>query len=239
MIYRFQGYKVYSYLPCFDVYYRHLGGYWNCVGRLGVCLVIGIKSMSESRIYDDEGHVKNEDIVYHINEEDNITYVNDQWDVFARENSGESVSSEKTLQHPIWDFISDPTTSEIYRQVIKRIRDGQCIRFTFRCDSPGCRRLLEMNIAQGKEGVVVFRTHTISEEKRRPVVLLESGAADGDALLRVCGWCKKVFVSGAWAEVEDAINKLKLFNASRIPSISHGICNGCYQIMNKTLIETG
>lgn len=177
------------------------------------------------------------DLIYRVNDRDEIVFVNEEWDRFASANAGEAVTSSQVLHHPLWDFIVDSTTCELYRQALKRIRDGRSIRFTFRCDSPSCRRLLEMEVGRGENHSVEFRTRTLSEESRPPLVFPESDAAGSHELLRVCGWCKKVFVGGTWTEVEEAVAQLRLFHRPFLPRMTHGICEGCYQKMTKTLAD--
>ncbi len=75
-------------------------------------------------------------IIYRVNDQDEIVFVNEEWDQFAAANAGEAVTASQVLQRRLWDFISDSTTRELYRQVLRRIRDGRSLRFTFRCDSP-------------------------------------------------------------------------------------------------------
>lgn len=177
------------------------------------------------------------DILYRVNDQDEIVFVNEEWDRFAGANAGEAVTSSQVLHRPLWDFIIDSTTRELYRQVLKRIRDGRSLRFTFRCDSPMCRRLLEMDVHRGEHSTVEFRTRTISEESRLAPDLPESSGAGSGDLLRVCGWCKQVFVGGSWAEVEEAVAQLRLFHRPVLPSMTHGICERCYQEMTKTLTD--
>jgi hypothetical protein len=92
-----------------------------------------------------------------------------------------------------------------------------------------------MRVHRGEDGAVEFRTHTLSEEIRQPQTLLESNPPRSQELLRACGWCKKVFVGEVWAEVEDALARLRLFERSLLPSLTHGICEQCYQKMVETL----
>ncbi len=100
-----------------------------------------------------------------------------------------------------------------------------------------CRRLLEMDVHSREDGTVEFRTRTVSEEPRQPLALQESGAAGSGELLRMCGWCKKVFFDGTWTEVEDVVGQLRLFHRPFLPPITHGVCEGCYQEMIKTLAD--
>lgn len=176
-----------------------------------------------------------EDVIYRINDRDEIIFVNEAWDRFAAANGGEAVMSTRVLHRPLWDFIADVTTCELYRQVLKRARDGRFLRFTFRCDSPLLRRLLEMNVRRCQDGSIEFRTHTLFEESRQPTILLQTHEHDPDTSLRMCSWCKKVLVGGSWLEVEDAVVRLQLFHHPRPPLVSHGICEQCSREMARVL----
>ena len=112
------------------------------------------------------------DIIYRVNDQDEIVFVNEAWDRFAACNAGKDVTSTQVLHRPPWDFINDSTTQGLYRQVLKRIRDGRALQFDFRCDSPACRRLLQMDVRRGEDGTVEFHTSTLSEEIRQPPALL-------------------------------------------------------------------
>ena len=178
-----------------------------------------------------------DNIVYRVNDQDEIVYVNDEWDRFAEANEGEGVASSRVLHRPLWDFIGDSTTRVLYRQVLKQIREGRIIRFALRCDAPTCRRLLEMDITRGENGTVEFRTSTLSEWHRPAPIWPSPNAVSSDELLRVCGWCNKVKVDGAWEEVEQAIVSLRLFELPLLPSLTHGICDPCYRKMIERLAE--
>ncbi len=177
------------------------------------------------------------DLVYRVNENDEIVFVSEDWDQFATANGGESVVSEQVLHRPLWDFITDLSTQEIYRLLLQKARAGRVIQFTFRCDAPWRRRFLEMIIVGQKGGAVEFRTRTLLEQERPAPLLLDPQADRSDELLRSCGWCKKFFVGGEWVEVEEAIQRLRLFQRRSLPAISHGICGECYEKMNAVVAE--
>lgn len=179
------------------------------------------------------------DIVYRINDQDQIIYVNEVWDRFARANLGEAVCSEQVLNRPLWDFISDTPTRELYREALARIRSGRALRFSFRCDGPMCRRFLEMQITAAGEGIVEFRTVTLKVEPREEApTLLAALRERSHEVLRVCGWCKKVDAGGEWVEIEEAVDRLGLFERPHLPSLTHGICEGCHRQMAQ-LIAAG
>ena len=174
-------------------------------------------------------------LIYRINHRDEIVFVNDEWDSFAVANAGEAVTSAQVLQRPIWSFISDQTTRELYRQMLTRVRGGSSLQFSFRCDSPTCRRLLEMKVNPLEKGAVEFVTRTLWAEERPAPALLEPGAARSDAWLRMCSWCEKVWSGEAWAEIEDAIADSRLFEQPLMPSMTHAICELCRHKMMDTL----
>ncbi len=176
------------------------------------------------------------DIVYRINGQDRIVFVNEEWDRFAQANDGETVLAARVLQRPLWDFISDVTTQEIYRQILQRVRSGRPVRFTFRCDAPQFRRTLRMDIYPGEGNTVEFRTHTLSEEHRQSVRFEVTRCGSGD-LLRMCSWCKKVYTEGSWEEIEVAIERLQIFRRPCPPLITHGICESCYRNMVDVLAQ--
>lgn len=177
-------------------------------------------------------------IVYRVNSQDEITYVNEAWLQFAAHNHGLHLLLDDVLQRPLWDFITDLTTRQLYRDALRKARAGQSIRFHFRCDAPDLRRLLEMRIAMADEGNVEFCTRLVDAEQRPPVTLLSPLAPRTDDPLKICGWCKKVTLEdGIWVEVEEAVEQLRLFDAVVLPLLSHGICEPCYRDMCETLEE--
>jgi hypothetical protein len=177
------------------------------------------------------------DIVYRLDDQDHIVFLNDEWDQFAAANAGESIASHRVLYRSLWDFVTDINTREIYRHALVRSRGGQRLRFCFRCDSPSRRRLLEMTIGRGPDETTEFRTHLLTEEARTPQPLLEATAPRSSDLIRMCGWCKKVFVGGGWKEVEEAVSRLALFERPVMPGITHGICESCYETMMERLAK--
>ena len=94
-----------------------------------------------------------------------------------------------------------------------------------------------MDISRAENDTVEFRTSTLSEW-HRPVPIWPIPTATGsNELLRVCGWCNKVNVGGAWEEIEQAIVSLRLFELPLLPSMTHGICDPCHLKLTETLAE--
>jgi hypothetical protein len=175
------------------------------------------------------------DIRYRVNDRDEIVFVNDAWAPFAAASGDERTAAPGVLGRPLWGFIADPTTQQLYRDILARVRGGVPVRFTFRCDSPAYRRQMEMVVSAGPAGTVEFRSRVVSEGPRPPQPLLERDRPHSGDLVRVCGWCKKVDVGGRWAEVEEAVSRLGLFDRPVLPQLTHGICEDCHARMVATL----
>ena len=47
----------------------------------------------------------------------------------------------------------------------------------------------------------------------------------------MCGWCDRFEVDGEWVEVEEAAQRLELFDRAELPTISHGICPDCNALL--------
>jgi hypothetical protein len=175
------------------------------------------------------------EFVHRIDRDGRIRFVNDAWLSFAAENRwGES--AREVLGSPLMAHISDAQTRHIYDLLLERVHEkGRDIRFHYRCDSPDCRRFMEMWIHHDRAlDQIVFRSRVLRLETREPVALLDSGLAErsGDVLM-VCSWCKAVEAGHVWVEVEQAVERLDLFAPEALPPISHGICPDCSERMTR------
>ncbi len=170
---------------------------------------------------------------YAIDREDRISEVNHEWSTFANENRGQALLPPSILAKPLWGFLADGTTIELYQSMVARLRKGGSpIRFQFRCDAPDRRRLLAMEISGSESGAVVFCVTPVAEQSRAAVALLVSAGPRTDGLLTICGWCKRVPLRAkVWAEVEEAVQSFGLFQGGPMPALTHGICPTCYATM--------
>jgi hypothetical protein len=177
-------------------------------------------------------------LVYRLNRRDEFTYIDEKWGSFAAANDALDLLPGLVLSRPLWDFISDETTAQLYREILRRARAGHVARFGFRCDAPEYRRSMEMTVAGLGGGEVQFETRVLREERRPRQELLGRYAARAGDMLRMCGWCKRVDVgAGRWEEVEEAVRALCLFERQAMPPLTHGICEACFRAMNKKAAE--
>jgi hypothetical protein len=167
---------------------------------------------------------------YHIDKHDRIEYVDSNWSDFALENAGEYLIPDSIVGTTIWRYLTDDTTVSIYQSVFERVRRvGTSIELPFRCDSPGIRRFMKLEVEPLDDGQIRFRSHLIREEPRTFIHALSAHFKRSNTFVTMCSWCKKVKLDeNQWVEIERAIQELNLFQHNQIPMISHGICPSCF-----------
>ena len=167
--------------------------------------------------------------IWIINDADEIVHVNDAWLAFARENNAPQLTATVVLNQHIWRFIQGQETSYLYQQIFSQVRAGKSpVKFPFRCDSPDCRRFMEMQLSLLPGGAIEFISHLLREEWREPLDLLDNSWDRSGEFLKVCSWCKKIHMPGqGWGEIEAAIVALDLFGHRPMPRMTHTICDSC------------
>jgi len=173
--------------------------------------------------------------IYQIDSNDKIVVVNDNWLSFAAENVY-NLSQESVVNKLLWDFIEDTETQHLYKILLEKVRTNQVkLKVPFRCDSPDCRRFMELEVFSPYENFVEFRCRAVKLEFRTAVGLLDVNSDRSNEFVRMCGWCKKIYVSAQWLEIEEAITELNLFAAAKLPQLTHGICLSCKETIIQLL----
>jgi len=165
-------------------------------------------------------------VTYRIDVRDDIEFVSDSWVPFATANGAPELAAG-VVGRSLWDFVSEMTTRQIYRDLIARVRSGRTASFAYRCDAPERRRFMHMTLRPTGFGGVQFDSVTIRIETRRPIAIAARTPDSADWLLRVCSWCRRVDVHGTWQEIEVAVQGLVVFAASAPPVLTHAICPDC------------
>ena len=169
--------------------------------------------------------------IYRIDQEDNIVYVNQEWLEFAKENSPGSFKDEYVINKSLWKYIANDKVQHLYKIVFNRVRDGVRIsRLPFRCDSPECRRFMEMDLFRAKGSEVQIESRILKQEFREPIALLSNFRDCSNEILTICSFCKKIRIDeSTWTEVEEAMKRLRLYEVWPLPQISHGACETCFK----------
>jgi hypothetical protein len=169
---------------------------------------------------------------YAIDEHDHLVRVDEGYYRFAEENGWREAGS--SLGRSLWDYVAGQELVKLQRLLVRRVRDevGD-VELPFRCDGPDVRREANIRIVARPGGrVVLFSARLRSEEEREvPQPLLDPEVARSEEMIEMCGWCDRFEVDGEWVEVEEAARRLKLFNRSELPTLSHGICPDCNEML--------
>lgn len=175
------------------------------------------------------------DVTYVLDRSQHLSEVGGSWTDFAVENGAPELIPPAPLGKPIASVMADETTIQIYNDIFDKVRStGRPLSFWIRCDAPAIRRELLMQVAAAGDDLLIQATLR-KAEARDPVPFPVDTTAPGAEFIRSCGWCKRVDVDGAWAEIEVAVNRMKLFLEPRPPQISHGICDSCLARMEAAL----
>jgi hypothetical protein len=170
--------------------------------------------------------------IYRIDENDRLTEVDDSWIAFAEQNNASELTAATVRGQKLWQYISDPSTEQLYRHLIDRVRsEKRTIVVPFRCDSPDTRRFMELHLRPLARGGLEIASRIVREEARPTVALLADQGASTlrEPLVRMCSWCKKVRVPDGWVEIEQAIAILGLFTDDAVPGLTHGMCEPCHE----------
>ncbi|WP_455375017.1 hypothetical protein [Kaarinaea lacus] len=175
-------------------------------------------------------------IIYHINNDDKIVHLSENWQAFANNNMVGILSAENVLNKSVFDFIADENTRQLYKMLFNRVRSERVsVQLPFRCDSPVKRRYMSMEISPLDDSLIVLKSCVLREKIREAVLLLDPDIERTDDYLTICGWCKKVKVNDGWVEVESAMKLLNLVGESRLPNLSHAICDDCHESLQREL----
>ena len=177
-------------------------------------------------------------IAYEIDAADRIVRVSPGWSAVAEAGGAPGLRDALVVGRPLWDFVADPTTRQLYAAMLARARAGaRPLGFSFRCDTPTERRLMQMQLTGLPAGGVAFEVRVIAVQSRPAAVLLDAGTPR-KGLVRMCSWCKRLPVpTGEWLEVEDAMKVLDLLDTTPLPAITHGICPQCNEGVLAALAE--
>lgn len=173
--------------------------------------------------------MKNRSFRYQVDSHDTIQFVCADWLDFARQNGAAELDRDAVIGRPLWEFLSGKETQHLYRIIFDLVRaDGRSVTLPFRCDSPGCRRYMELTIVPLPDESLDISASLLREEHRANVSLLEPDRPRSEEFVTICSWCKKVLISeDEWADVETCIRQLELFDSPVLPEITHGLCDVC------------
>jgi len=166
---------------------------------------------------------------YWIDALDRLVEVNDAWNIFAVENGAAELTRDRVLGQPIWRYVSDQTTQELYRSLIAVARESKHIEFVYRCDTPALKRLMQMTIIPEDSRVVCFQSAVASVTVQKQLALWDPRPVRSGGAIRTCSWCKRLEIGGRWTELDTAVDVLGLFTEAPLPPVTQVTCPSCYE----------
>jgi hypothetical protein len=161
-------------------------------------------------------------VLYRIDGADVLTEVGGGWEEFARGNGGIG----QVVGRPLWHFVTGKDVRAAWSLLLRRVRNvGGPLAFLYRCDGPGVRRLMQMELLADSDGFVAFRSTQIKVAPAATYLGRWEQGSRRDAIL-VCGWCAQVRLGEAWVAPQDAAAELGL-TGGRPARLSHGVCETC------------
>ncbi len=173
-------------------------------------------------------------VSYTIDASDIVTEVGGAWGRCALEGNAAGLV-DGAVGRPLWDFISDPATRQIYHDLLACVRGGREAEFPYRCDDVRVRREMVMRIRPLDLGRVHFES-TVVAESRYPNTAVPPTHDARPPFTRICSWCKRVALGDGWLELDAAIERLELFAAPESVQITHAMCPSCAADMNRRLL---
>jgi hypothetical protein len=141
---------------------------------------------------------------YELDSKNVITAVNPAWEAFALANAGRQLLAEQVVGRRLFDYITGDPTRMYLEALLQTVRRAAApLVRPYRCDSPGLRRFMEMEIRPLAGGGLelshrLLRTQLIE----RPVSFTTTAAAGGQ-LLKRCSVCGRLAQPGGWREPSD------------------------------------
>jgi hypothetical protein len=173
---------------------------------------------------------------YRVDATDVLTWVDDWWLAFARENGASELTEQRVLGHILWDFIADGTTRKLYQGIHSRVRSTcNTIVLPFRCDSSTLRRHMRLTIVLEDSGHLLYEGVLTRAEPCSVMDVLDPSFPRSRDVLTICSCCKRALVEpSGWLEVEDAAARLGLFEKPKAPRLTYTVCRDCASVLSGT-----
>ncbi len=157
-----------------------------------------------------------------------ITYVNDGWRRFARENGGVELATQLDRRQSVLAVMAAPLQS-FYRAAFARVlAGGEAWTHTYECSSAQVFRKFSMRVEANPQGEGLVVIHSLVVERQLDRVAGDTPIA-GDytnlqGLVVQCANCRRVKRSAPpqrWDWVPSFVAHASDY------AVSHGVCSGC------------
>lgn len=167
------------------------------------------------------------DLFYRVDSSDHITSVGGAWDQFARDNDG----ARLLAQHVIGTRLLTHVHGEASRSFVWTLLDAarkleKQVARGYRCDSPSCRRHMEMRISPEAGGSLVVEHRLLRIEPLNSEIRFVAAPAGGRSMIGRCSMCNRLRLSGEWREVDQPEVAALAAGGDQI-AVIYGVCPDC------------
>lgn len=163
---------------------------------------------------------------YLLDAHDQIVDAGGLWDEFARENDGGNALVTRVLGTCIFDHISGDTSTMFLDSLLKYTRTlKRSSTRCYRCDSPGIKRFMEMNLVPQTDGGVLV-VHRLLRTEILPGQFIFTVQRGVNIFAVRCSMCNRLKIDGEWTEPDQAFASGKLV-ANHQTAVIYGVCPEC------------
>ncbi|KAA5546064.1 hypothetical protein FYK55_03950 [Roseiconus nitratireducens] len=169
---------------------------------------------------------------YAVDALDRLVWVDRWWLAFAKENDAGGLAESTVVGRPLWEFISDPATRDVYKEIHRYVRTaGLALVVPFRCDSPSMERRISLTVSSDGSGHVLYESILVRARRHR-VSLLDPRLPRSQSELRMCSFCKRVQTdAGRWIEFDELDEQFPEAASPPFPQLTYRVCEDCFAEM--------
>lgn len=179
---------------------------------------------------------------YEIDSNDVIVSVGGDWDRFARANGAEELMHDAVIGHPLRRYVVGDVTRMFIDTMLTKIRiSGLPLSIPYRCDSPGTKRYMEMQLAMSEVSGHIVASHRLVREEAMPSLSIRAlapqamgGIASG-SLVKRCSMCNRLSEKNGPPLEPDRFPRAKLREPLQV--IYH-VCHDCQSKLKQRLART-
>lgn len=165
-------------------------------------------------------------LFYTLDRQDRIIDVGGAWDDFALDNDGGSVLRAHVLGTQVFEHVNGDVSVMYLRTLLSSVRLlGRAVTRSYRCDSPGTKRLMEMTLTPDEDDAMVI-AHRLLRTEALPARFVFTVDKGRPSFAVRCSMCNRLKKSKVWQEPE-VVWRHDRWQEAGPTSVIYGICPDC------------
>jgi len=179
-------------------------------------------------------------LVYHIDKDDHVVFVNSHWDDFFKEQKRVDLSRSSIQGRILWDLIPSHEVHAFLKEALKLVRrTNKKIQVYFRYDSVTYKRFFRLTMLPLGNGSIEFSNAVEKKISRFQTSTPEALDSHKIEAGPPCGWCNRmVDRAGSWSEVDHLEVGENCFPLPHIAPFNANVCPECVTTFSQILAGT-